>query len=263
MFNYNAVAQCSEPTALPYVENAESATVPELPECMYSANSTFASDENFETVQSVNGFDGNVFAYSSAIAEGMPEDIETGVILGLTPVTFNSANSYTISYKYAMSTAEGTIKAINVLIRMGEESFYLPAHENVEAGLTPSVYTSAPFTVNESGIYTIALQIQMAGDQGYLYMDDIIVEEAPAASANQNVSESLKVYPNPVQNEIYINNADGINTLELYTVTGQKVLSQQVVGSTAKVNTDGLSAGIYLLKALSGEAHKTIKVIKK
>lgn len=86
---------------------------------------------------------------------------------------------------------------------------------------------------------------------------------------NVPVEVSLKVYPNPVSNEVNIafENAAEKSLVMLYDVTGkvvyQKELSGIVPGQIEKINTDKLVAGLYALKISNGTYTAAYKIIKK
>ncbi|NDI99605.1 T9SS type A sorting domain-containing protein [Flavobacterium sp. LaA7.5] len=259
--SYNALSQCTEPFSLPYLEDAESAAIPELPNCVYSGYLTFASSEIFQTTADIEGFSDNVFVYNTAVNAMMPEGIGTAVTLGTPVMELNEGTSYTVSYKYGMSDPEGVIGLIRVMLIREGEYIYLPEQENVTAGI-PSTFTSEPFTLEEGDAYSLTIEVHLLSNQGFLYFDDITLEEAPAASVQQNTFNNLTVYPNPVKNEINLTNANAVDNIVLYSLTGQKVLSQQVTNKDVTINTEGLSKGVYFLKAASGTTQKTIKIIK-
>ena len=263
VLGYSAFSQCDEPLSLPYLADAESASVPELPDCMFTGYLTFASHEEFKTTTTaIEGFSGNVFIYNTALGEQMPDGAGTGVALGSGTVELQAGTSYTVSYKYGMSDPESVIGVIRVMMtRSFNDYIYLPEQENVTAGISSS-FTSEPFTVEDTDTYYLTIEVYLSGNQGYLYFDDITLEETPAASITENTVKNLTVYPNPVKDEINLANADDVDTVTLYNITGQKVLSQEVNGSNAKINTEALSKGIYFLKATSGTAQKTIKIVK-
>lgn len=263
-FGNIAFSQCEDPVTLPYMEGAESATLPELPNCMYSSYLTFASPEIFQTTAGpVEGFSGNVFRYNTILDEQMPEGIGVAATLASRPITLNAGSSYRVSYKYGMSNLEGVIGIIRVMMtRSLNDYIYLPEQENVPAG-TPATFTSEPFTVEETDIYYLTIEVHLLGNQGFLYFDDITLEEVPTASVQENAFENFVVYPNPVKNEINLANVSGADNIMIHTITGQLVLSQQVIENTSRINTEALSAGIYLLKVNSGTAEKTVKIIKK
>lgn len=259
-------SQC-DAVSLPYFEDVEQATAPNLPDCMGSGYITFASTEVFKTTsEPVSGFSGNVLVYNTALLEGIPKGAGTGVTLSVPNTIFASGTHYTLSYKYGMSNINGDIGLVRIMLVKDGEYTYLSEQENVVSGAA-ATYTTAPFTVTESGSYWLTIEIQLEGDQGYLYMDDIAIQEAPAASINLNEqNNSMSVYPNPTQNEIHITNANGVSQVLLYTITGQEVLAKNIKANTAqndiKINTEALSAGVYLLQTISATGNKSFKVVK-
>ncbi len=68
---------------------------------------------------------------------------------------------------------------------------------------------------------------------------------------NKNNSNSYVIYPNPANNYIDIcavGNAAGNAEIELYDVTGRKLLSKPMITSTHQINTTAYPRGAYLLK---------------
>ncbi|MCB0447456.1 MAG: endonuclease, partial [Gelidibacter sp.] len=62
------------------------------------------------------------------------------------------------------------------------------------------------------------------------------------------LENSLKIYPNPVKNQLNINLNTATKTqIDIYNVLGKKVLSKTIYDSDS-VNTQSLSSGIYILK---------------
>ncbi len=77
-----------------------------------------------------------------------------------------------------------------------------------------------------------------------------------------NDENSLKIYPNPANNYVVLEQIKGDAMLELYDVLGKKVLSQKTTGSTATVDVSGLSKGIYVFKLLINNGLQTGKFVK-
>jgi len=94
------------------------------------------------------------------------------------------------------------------------------------------------------------------------YTEGVAFTTQTASGVNEYGFNSLRVYPNPALNSITINSGSVIDTAVLYTITGQKVLTQNIAGTDATLNVEKLPAGIYLLDLSSEGAVKTVKVIK-
>jgi len=73
------------------------------------------------------------------------------------------------------------------------------------------------------------------------------------------LKNDLKIYPNPVNNVLYID-GKGIEKIEIYNVSGKKVISQDVLGENEfqALSTEGLIPGIYILRATQ-DGKPTIK----
>jgi hypothetical protein len=69
------------------------------------------------------------------------------------------------------------------------------------------------------------------------------------------------LYPNPVDDKLEIN-AEGINSVKLFDVTGKLVMEHVVTGNHEIVNVSDLETGIYILKAF-GKYNSIQKFAKK
>ncbi|NNM94505.1 MAG: T9SS type A sorting domain-containing protein, partial [Bacteroidia bacterium] len=84
----------------------------------------------------------------------------------------------------------------------------------------------------------------------------------------KEVKEEVKVYPNPAHNSItlILNEAPGNNaTIGITDLTGRVISSSLVNYSSNKeftLNISGLAAGVYFVKASSGQAVYNAKFIK-
>ncbi len=82
-------------------------------------------------------------------------------------------------------------------------------------------------------------------------------------SSEDFTSSSITHYPNPVQDILNISYTSDITSVTVYNMLGQQVLSAKPATSEAKVDMSALTDGPYIVNVTSGNAVKTIKVIKK
>ncbi|SFD06017.1 T9SS type A sorting domain-containing protein [Algibacter pectinivorans] len=79
-----------------------------------------------------------------------------------------------------------------------------------------------------------------------------------------NVSDkalnTVALYPNPVRNEINIKSTQAINHLQIYQMDGKLVYNQYLNTNLADVSL--LKAGLYIVKAFSGNKVETFKINK-
>ena len=81
--------------------------------------------------------------------------------------------------------------------------------------------------------------------------------------SNENFTfNNFKLFPNPVKNSLTISNASPIETIEISSILGQKMISKKVNDIQTEIDLSQLSNGIYFVKVTSQGSEKTIKIIK-
>src|SRR5690606_2308893 len=73
----------------------------------------------------------------------------------------------------------------------------------------------------------------------------------------------LSYYPNPADSELNISYIEEINKVEVFTITGQKVLVKEFNSNEVKVDLSGLSSATYMVRIQTEKASQFIKIIKK
>jgi hypothetical protein len=72
----------------------------------------------------------------------------------------------------------------------------------------------------------------------------------------------MKTFPNPFNNEVTIESEENMQAYELFSANGMKLSSGVISGTTAKLNTEALSEGIYYLNIQTLQGKTTHKLIK-
>lgn len=75
--------------------------------------------------------------------------------------------------------------------------------------------------------------------------------------------DSLKVYPNPVNDRINLSATNEIKNIKVYNLLGQEVLRASVNRRDFSADVSNLKAGIYIVKVAINESIKSFKIIKK
>lgn len=109
---------------------------------------------------------------------------------------------------------------------------------NFEAGKT---YTFVP-SLNPNGNDCITLTIT----------------DGPVAVESVEANQT-SVYPNPANNVINVTSAANMNSIEVYTIAGQKVADYTVNGTQAAINVNNLSNGMYIMQIASENGISTKK----
>ena len=68
------------------------------------------------------------------------------------------------------------------------------------------------------------------------------------------LNNSVKLYPNPTSGVLNIQ-GEGMVSFEVYNTVGQRVMTQEVNGNAAQINTESLNTGIYFLRILANDGN--------
>lgn len=99
------------------------------------------------------------------------------------------------------------------------------------------------------------------GSFAYVALDTFKWSTAPLARDEFDMA-GFKCYPIPANNLLNITYSKNIDSLSLINIFGQEVYTSVVNALDAKINLEGLSNGIYLLKIASDGNKKTVKFVK-
>jgi len=123
---------------------------------------------------------------------------------------------------------------VNVNLTAGQwNQLHIPLSDFTAAGLSSLndlqqfIFTSTPF------------------GSGILFIDNVYFTAETLGVKDIKAKENFRVYPNPVRSGEMINANINVKSLEIYNLVGQKV--KTVTGKI--ISTEGLSKGIYLIKA--------------
>ncbi|QHI38480.1 hypothetical protein IMCC3317_38730 [Kordia antarctica] len=91
----------------------------------------------------------------------------------------------------------------------------------------------------------------------YSMLGQIRLVHQSLLSREEFILESLRVFPNPTNDYIYIKALQKIDKVEVYDLLGKQVL---LTNQTEKVNLVSLAKGLYLVKVYSGNASQVKKI---
>ncbi len=98
---------------------------------------------------------------------------------------------------------------------------------------------------------------QTATKRGIMQWQNEETEES--IETNIELMTNLQVYPNPVQDILQITSSEPIETIAVYTLSGEKVLQ----ATTTQVDVSNLKEGMYIVHTTSQTgSHYTAKVVK-
>lgn len=147
----------------------------------------------------------------------------------------------------------GNVNSLNVLpVFMSATDFHLSATGN--AALDNKGTPVAEVTVDADGNTRNAL----TPDLGSFEFTATVLAVNEAAKKN-----TVTVYPNPVVDYLYFNNDNRIKDVEVYNVSGQRVLSETINAEKGSVDMRRVPAGIYIVKVNAEKGSQSLKIIKK
>lgn len=143
---------------------------------------------------------------------------------------------------------------------LGDQPLYLKdvlANNGVDVGTDDGLLGTA-LSISPNGKY-IAGWVNgapMYAEGWMVYLDDLIL-------GTQNVSQnSISFYPNPVADVMHINSKEAIDSVAVYTITGQKVSDITTNNNRTELDLSSLSTGVYLVKVSSNGNVENLKVVK-
>lgn len=83
------------------------------------------------------------------------------------------------------------------------------------------------------------------------------------AGRNDFTNSPFALYPNPADNEVFLNSKDGITEgfASIYDVSGKLIAEHQIVGSESRIDTSGLQTGIYVLTVQTQSGRYNTKLV--
>ncbi|WP_313100322.1 T9SS type A sorting domain-containing protein [Epilithonimonas sp.] len=131
---------------------------------------------------------------------------------------------------------------------------------------------------NDSGVYW---EMTSTGNTGNYVHTSVDNGEWTADSRNYNavffvggdcntlatsevLTNTVSYYPNPVENELYVNSKNPIKNIQIYNIAGQKVVNDISSVKDGKIDTTSLKTGVYIFNIIYENGKQTsLKINKK
>ena len=259
--SYNSYSQSCENIPLPYSEGFESTESPWLPDCTWSTNSLFSSFEIFEASPSpVEGYSGKVAQYNTASSTTTGQTATVGSNYSVGDFNLTEGQDYTFSIRFGKSLPQATANiTIYITTPEGGGDYITLGTQDIPGTI---VNFSQTFTAYISGPHKILIIVTSVTNSGYVYLDEITLQAAATATTKENMLSALSLYPNPVKDVLNLNYKEAIDTVKIYSNTGQLIVSENPNAAQASVNLDKLATGVYFVNVISGGLTKQSKIFK-
>ncbi|MEX0986185.1 MAG: T9SS type A sorting domain-containing protein [Bacteroidales bacterium] len=119
--------------------------------------------------------------------------------------------------------------------------------------------------INEPDSVQITFTPSMTVDGAVrIWMDDIAMTGFPVVSARDIISNvNIDLYPNPASEYIHVNLKDNkFATMDIYSITGQQIISKNITDTVFNLNVSALKAGIYFARFNGKSGVHTVKILK-
>ena len=131
---------------------------------------------------------------------------------------------------------------------------YIISRNGIEIAQTTET-TFTDNSINRDGFYTYCVVAEYA--EGASVPDCVIIEFLDAIVENE---AEFAIYPNPVNNTLYVSSGDAEFSYEMFNGMGQKVASGNATGN-AQINVNDMTKGIYFLRLTTGTQVRMEKVV--
>jgi autotransporter-associated beta strand protein len=173
------------------------------------------------------------------------------------------ATDGTIRIKGTQTIIFNTLPVVGV----GDPPFTLLATGGLSGN--PVIFTSSDTTVAKitgklltiAGAGTANITASQAGNNNYLAAADVTQKLNVSGTGLTDVEQKLKVYPNPVSGILYIETNGNMGIFELYSSTGIKVKSGNILKSI-ELDFNNLAPGLYNLRVIAGNDISGWKILK-
>lgn len=126
-------------------------------------------------------------------------------------------------------------------------------------------------TAAQIGTYNITINIDATVQAGFVPITvpkpftgyRLVIKDAPVDLNTVLISpEEVYIYPNPASNVVTILNATNYETVEVYGVNGQLVLSKEITKTDEEMNVSQLQNGVYFIHLKKGNTTSIHKFTK-
>ncbi len=190
--------------------------------------------------------DGDVIYNGTSVHSGLLYEFDcncggSAPIGSFNPVENLQAESTNTSVTLTWDAAEGAIN-------------YIIYRNGIEIGQTTET-TYVDQIVSKDGFMTYCVVAE--------YTDGLSVPECVIVEFTDAIDETeaeFAIYPNPVNNTLFVNSGNAEFTYEMYNGMGQKVAEGTATGNT-QINVNDMMKGIYFLRLTSGTQVRMEKVV--
>lgn len=234
---------------------------------------TLPFTNSFETPNFGNGFDSSSWSLGNA----------TGGAQNGTIYYFSSSSTTAVSnaqlYSRAINLSSGEAVTLTFWTRLGSATGTaqtLKVYVNTTNSMTSATQVGSTITVSGATYVqqTVTYTASTAGIYYFIFSNEspIVTTATSLRLDNVNITSvlgakdfaaaTIKMYPNPVQNELNISSDNTlVKSVEIFDLNGRKIMTStnNTASSEFTVNLSNLESGVYMVTVFSSEGNKTVK----
>lgn len=220
----------------------------------------------------------NTYQYSFGSVAGEPDlDLSTDVNLALKynfevsgygagyTATDVSAMQYVHFDYYTTNSANFKFVLIS---STGEKDFVFPTSQPIvlntwkSVNIPMSYFTGLGFNPATWFQFKFDVASVTPGTPNVVYIDNIYFT-SNSLGVKDFTSAKVKMYPNPTASLFTIEANDTVESVSLFNVLGQEVLTNKFNANTVSLDISNLQTGVYVVKAVIGGVSSTSRIVKK
>ncbi len=126
------------------------------------------------------------------------------------------------------------------------------------ATVTEPTYTEEGLTANTEYCY-ILTSVNGELESG---KSEAVCAKTKGESLSE-IASSVKVYPNPAENNLFVETNVNIETISVYTITGVMVYNEQCTMNNVQLDITDLNSGVYFVKVMTNNGEIVKRIVKK
>lgn len=244
---------------IPAGQTSTSVSIPIIDDIINEADETFTVNG---TVLSGNTVNNTAFGTVTII------DNNSTPIISIANVTVNEGNG-TVIVPITLSGPSAFDTVVNIVTTSGSANtsdyisisyFLVISAEQTTTSVTITIIDDLIVEPNET--FTIDTTIIAGIIANTNASGTVTIIDNDVLSANNFSFDNIVCYPNPVKNSFEIKNSSDIETVEIFSLNGQKVYENSINAIYTKIDTSNFSKGIYVVKVKASGEEKIIKLVK-
>lgn len=202
----------------------------------------------------------NYFSFGGSVAPGYAATLYNGLIESPASVKLDyqisyskSGNDFAAILVYVCDTLGTTDQSDDVVLYQGGSG--VASSTNWMAG---SVTVTATSNANNGeanqvkifaySSYSSSNQPGTFTDGTRLFLDDMKLSYINTAGIKEMIDLGVSTYPNPAQNVLNIDLKENIESIQIFSLDGKSIISQEVNAMNAKIDVSTLLSGSYIYK---------------